>query len=89
METSTCMYCFIGILVFSAMNKFKQLDTKATTTSTDTDLESTHQNSITQIVVYSVSQGSADVFSTIGVDGRVAIWACKSLEAAIAGLKFS
>lgn len=73
----------------SAMNKFKQLDTKATTASTDTDLESTHQNSITQILAYTGTPGTRDAFSTIGVDGRVVIWTCKSLEAAIAGLKFT
>ena len=71
------------------MNKFKQLDTKATTASVDTELESTHQNSITQILGYSGSKDGADAFSTVGVDGRLVIWTCKSLEQAIAGLKFT
>ena len=70
------------------MEKFKGLDKRATTGAEDTSLQSTHQNAITQISIHTVTGGSASRFSTSGVDGKLVIWDCKSLEASIAGLKF-
>ena len=71
------------------MDKFKGLDKRATTGgSEDTQLNSTHQNAVTQICVHSGARENVSKFSTIGVDGQLVIWDCKSLEASIAGLKF-
>jgi len=55
----------------SAMNKFKTLDLKGTTdsSSTSTEVESTHQNAISEIRVL----GGGD-FSTIGNDGQLVLW---------------
>lgn len=72
----------------SAMAKFKGLDSRAQVGSGDTSIVSTHQNAITQIYPYASSPSGISKFSTTGVDGRLVIWDCKSLESAIAGLKF-
>lgn len=73
----------------SAMEKFKGLDKRATTGSTDTTLDTTHQNAISQISVFAVDgSGNASKFCTTGVDGRLVIWDCRSLESQIAGLRF-
>lgn len=72
----------------SAMAKFKGLDKRAQAGTGETDIVSTHQNAITQIFPHSVTGDSVSKFSTSGVDGRLVIWDCKSLESAIAGLKF-
>jgi len=70
------------------MDKFKGLDKRAREGTEDTELNSTHQNVITQIALHSGTRESATKFSTIGGDGRLVVWDCKSLEASIAGLKF-
>lgn len=73
----------------SAMEKFRGLDKRASAGQSDTSLECTHQNAIVQICLYSGSKESATGFSTIGVDGRLVVWSCKSLETSIAGLRFT
>ena len=70
------------------MDKFKGLDKRAQVGTSETELVSTHQNAITQINVHTGSGDSVSKFSTTGVDGKLVIWDCKSLEASIAGLKF-
>lgn len=72
----------------SAMAKFKDLDKRAQTGSGDTSVQSTHQNAVTQIYPMSGSRDSLTAFSTTGVDGKLVIWTCKSIEAQIAGIKF-
>ncbi len=42
MHTSCC-FCYFN----SAMEKFRGLDKRASTTATDTDLDTTHQNAVT------------------------------------------
>ena len=71
----------------SAMAKFKGLDKRAQEGSQDTAVQSTHQNAITQASPFAGSPGRVGKFVTSGVDGRIVIWDCKSLEASIAGLK--
>ena len=83
--------CFLlpaSPLPLSAMDKFKGLDKRATAGSTDVELESTHQNAVSDILPHSGPRENVGKFSTIGVDGRLVIWDCKSLEASIAGLRF-
>lgn len=70
------------------MAKFKGLDKRAQEGTGDTSITSTHQNAITQIFPHTVTGNSISKFSTTGVDGRLVIWDCKSIESAIAGLKF-
>ncbi len=70
------------------MAKFKGLDKRAQAGTGDTDIVSTHQNAITQIFPHTLSGDGISKFCTTGVDGRLVIWDCKSLESAIAGLKF-
>lgn len=72
----------------SAMDKFRHMDKRATTTGVKTELESTHQNTITDISIHTGGKQNASKFTTSGVDGRLVNWTIKSLEAAIAGLKF-
>jgi len=70
----------------SAMDKFKGLDKRAQAGAQDTALDCTHQNAITQIFPHSGARESISKFSTTGVDGRLVLWTCKSLESSIAGL---
>ena len=70
------------------MAKFKGLDKRAQEGTSDTSITSTHQNSITQIFPHTMSGDSVSKFCTTGVDGRLVIWDCKSIESSIAGLKF-
>lgn len=76
----------IHSLTHSAMDKFKGLDKRAQAGTSDTALDCTHQNAITQIFPHSGARESISKFSTTGVDGRLVVWTCKSLESSIAGL---
>ena len=59
----------------SALQMFKQMDLKGKTSKDDTQLNTTHQNTISTIRVYEgTSAGGVRRFSTSGVDGRVVIW---------------
>ena len=68
------------------MDKFKGLDKRAQEGSQGTALDCTHQNAITQIFPHSGPRENISKFSTTGVDGRLVIWNCRSLESSIAGL---
>lgn len=70
------------------MAKFKGLDKRAQEGTRDTSIGSTHQNAITQIFPHTVAGDSVAKFCSTGVDGRLVIWDCKSLESSIAGLRF-
>ena len=78
----------VMFFLFSAMAKFKGLDKRAQAGTGDTSISSTHQNAITQIYPYTVTGDGVSKFCTTGVDGRLVIWDCKSLESSIAGLRF-
>jgi actin related protein 2/3 complex subunit 1A/1B len=64
--------------VDSAMNKFRQMDSKGQTTS-DSALDSVHQNTITSIVPFEVVNGSVTKFTTSGQDGMLVVWDVLSL----------
>lgn len=72
----------------SALNKFRQLDSRGLNDKGDTELNTTHQNSITQIRPYAGSSGNILKYSTTGVDGRLVIWSFDpaALAAGMAGL---
>ncbi|OJJ47440.1 hypothetical protein ASPZODRAFT_130901 [Penicilliopsis zonata CBS 506.65] len=57
----------------SALNMFRQMDLKGQAQA-DTQLKTTHQNTINTIRVYEESDGHVKKFSTSGVDGRVVVW---------------
>ncbi|ATY63640.1 actin related protein 2/3 complex subunit [Cordyceps militaris CM01] len=57
----------------SALNMFRQMDLKGKTKD-DTQLKTTHQNTITMIRSYESSGGRVTKFTSSGVDGRVVIW---------------
>ncbi len=57
----------------SAFNKFKQMDSRAQT-STDSELPSTHQNTITCARPFGGSNGRITQFTTSGVDGQMVVW---------------
>ena len=67
----------------SAMNKFKSLDRNARTESTDTSLDTLHQNAITSVCLHTGTKAGASKFSTAGVDGLLAIWDFKVITSRI------
>nr|CAG4643192.1 EOG090X05RK [Ilyocryptus agilis] len=73
----------------SAMKKFQSLDRQARTETSDTSLDTLHQNAITSLCLHTGTKASASKFSTAGVDGLMAIWDFKSLEPAMKGLKLN
>ena len=81
-------YVYFFVCLNSAMDKFKGLDKRAQEGTQDTAVESTHQNAITQISQFSGTRDNVTAFSTTGVDGKLVIWNCKSIESQIAGLTF-
>jgi actin related protein 2/3 complex subunit 1A/1B len=72
----------------SAMDKFKGLDKRATAGARDVELDSTHQNAILEILPHTGPRENVSKFASIGVDGQLVIWDCKSLESSIGGLRF-
>jgi len=73
----------------SAMNRFKNLDKKATASDTSTDLKTQHQNTITQVSIHSGSKEAASRLATTGVDGALILWDLKTLEQSIKDLRIS
>ncbi len=77
-----------GPAKFSALDTFKNMDSKGTTDSSDleTTVASTHQNSINNIAIVSGTVGNVKQFSTSGKDGKIVIWDMAEISA-IPGLK--
>lgn len=71
---------------FNAMKHFQNMDKRAEAKS-EASLDSTHQNTITQLCLYSGDKMGAQKASTSGIDGKLCIWDLKSLEGSIAGLR--
>ena len=57
----------------SARNMFRQMDLRGKAKD-DTQLTTTHQNTISTLRVFSASAAGVQQFTTSGVDGRVVIW---------------
>ena len=70
---------------FSARAFFDSRD-KRGNESTDTVLNTTHQNQISCIQIQSGGKNRADKISTSGGDGKVVVWDLRTLEKQIAGL---
>jgi len=64
------------------------MDSRGLNDKGDTELNTTHQNSVTQIRPYAGSSGNILQYSTTGVDGRLVIWSFDpaALTAGMAGL---
>lgn len=58
----------------SALNMFRQMDLKGTKQRDDTQLRTTHQNTVNTLRPYEESSGSVSKISSGGVDGRVVVW---------------
>uniref|UniRef100_A0AAZ3QQU5 Actin-related protein 2/3 complex subunit n=1 Tax=Oncorhynchus tshawytscha TaxID=74940 RepID=A0AAZ3QQU5_ONCTS len=58
----------------SAMERFRNMDKRATTEDRNTALETLHQNSITQVSIYEGDQSDCRKFCTTGIDGAMTIW---------------
>jgi len=71
----------------TALNKFKQMDSRGQESDTDTVLKTLHQNAISGISAHTGGRGAVTKFSTVSIDGKLIIWDLKSLESSIAGLK--
>lgn len=71
----------------SAMERFRNMDKRATTEDRNTALDTLHQNSITQVSIYEVDKQDCRKFCTTGIDGAMTIWDFKTLESSIQGLR--
>jgi len=71
---------------FTAMRHFQNLDTRAQS-DTGTSIQTTHQNTITQVCLHTGDKTGATKVSTSGIDGKIVIWDLQTLESAIAGLR--
>jgi len=71
----------------SAMRKFQSLDRQARVETSDTTLETIHQNAITCLCVYKGGKGWASSVSTSGLDGQLVIWDLQTLENAFQAMK--
>lgn len=67
----------------SAMRKFQSLDRQARVETSDTTLETIHQNAITCLCVYKGGKGWASSVSTSGLDGQLVIWDLQVVALAI------
>jgi len=73
----------------SALDKFRNMDSRGQAENTDTNLPSIHQNAISSMAMLSGSRGKVDAFVTAGVDGKLTTWTIKTLESSMAGLKIA
>ncbi|XP_033894053.2 actin-related protein 2/3 complex subunit 1A-A [Acipenser ruthenus] len=58
----------------SAMQHFRNLDKRATTENENTDLETLHQNSISQLCIVEGDRSKVTKFSSVGLDGDMVVW---------------
>uniref|UniRef100_A0A336M8T0 Actin-related protein 2/3 complex subunit n=1 Tax=Culicoides sonorensis TaxID=179676 RepID=A0A336M8T0_CULSO len=73
----------------SAMKIFQNLDRRNEQESADTVLDSIHQNSITNTVIYSGDKEAATKISTSGLDNQLIIWDLKTLTRSMQGLNLN
>lgn len=76
-------------MTMSAMNRFKNLEMRASTKESSSDVKTQHQNTISQVTIHTGTKADCTKFSTSGVDGQVIVWDFKSLEKSIAGLRIA
>ncbi len=61
----------------SAMKKFQSLDRQARTETSDTSLQTLHQNAITDLRRHTGPKEAVSKFSTSGADGLLVVWDLK------------
>jgi len=61
----------------SAMNKFKQMDSRGQESGDDTVLKTLHQNAISGLLAHTGGKGAITKFTTIGIDGKLIFWDVK------------
>lgn len=71
----------------SAMNRFKNLDKRASSGETTTNVKTQHQNTILQVSIHTGTKADVSKIATTGVDGNLILWDLKSLEQKISELK--
>jgi len=71
----------------TALQKFKNMDSKGQESDNDTVLKTLHQNAISGLLAHTGGRGAVTKFTTVGIDGKLITWDLKSLEQSIAGLK--
>ncbi|XP_048408485.1 actin-related protein 2/3 complex subunit 1B-A-like [Stegostoma tigrinum] len=71
----------------TALAKFRNLDKTASADNTTNTLETLHKNSISQISIVEGGKKNCSKFCTTGMDGGMAIWDIKTLEADLKDLK--
>lgn len=78
---------------FSAMRKFKDMDKyndlNSSGKNSDSMLDTIHQNSITELRIYSQKGGVADKISSISLDGKMVIWNTANLSKKLQSLSIS
>jgi actin related protein 2/3 complex subunit 1A/1B len=57
----------------TTLNMFRQMDLKGKAKD-DTQLQTTHQNTISTVRPFELSGDRVTKFSTSGVDGRIVLW---------------
>ncbi|TSQ23938.1 Actin-related protein 2/3 complex subunit 1A [Bagarius yarrelli] len=62
----------------SAMQHFRNLDKKAKTDEEDNELNTLHQNSITQLCVVEGNKAKVEKFSSVSLDGAMVLWEIKN-----------
>uniref|UniRef100_A0A8C4QLE0 Actin-related protein 2/3 complex subunit n=1 Tax=Eptatretus burgeri TaxID=7764 RepID=A0A8C4QLE0_EPTBU len=70
----------------SAMERFKNMDKRATNSELDSSLQTLHQNSITQLSIEGDKKNCKKLCST-GMDGAMVLWEYSSLESAMRAMK--
>ncbi|XP_057658263.1 actin-related protein 2/3 complex subunit 1A [Diorhabda carinulata] len=73
----------------SAMRMFHSLDKQARTETSDTNLDSIHQNAITCVCIYMGDKEKTLKISTSGADGLLVIWDLNLLERSLQNLKIA
>ncbi|KAJ3277535.1 Polycomb protein sop-2 [Borealophlyctis nickersoniae] len=68
----------------SAFRKFQQMDSRSQST-TDVELNTTHQNTITSVRAFAGAPNNISKFSTTGVDGKLVFW--DLLSSGVAGMR--
>ncbi|KAF9350690.1 hypothetical protein BGX34_001033 [Mortierella sp. NVP85] len=71
----------------TARDAFRRMDSRAQTGSTDTEINSQHQNTINSIRVFSGSRDYVEEYSTSGIDGKLIIWNSNNLAVAMSNLR--
>ncbi|KAG0379130.1 hypothetical protein BGX24_001593 [Mortierella sp. AD032] len=72
---------------FTARDTFRRMDSRAqSTTSTDTEVHTHHQNTINSIRPYSGAPGQVEQFSTSGIDGKLIIWNANNITRGISNM---